>query len=217
MAFFIGDTAAKIIRFDERTWQSGFASRERSDALRKMSDETVKAAFTNLTMNPELRTVLALRFQPRRPAAAAASGSLATAVPCLFNVQTTAAEDQFPPKASEELKELFRARAAVWRSGTDCTEAVQTIRRILVGQLAASATKPLDKSGAHFAGVAARACIINKQFEGAKEMLELGFKFFQDEPELAYLSRLLEREAGGQGSGSLLTENAGRDTRHHPF
>ena len=199
LAFYIGTIASKIARFDERTWQSGFVSAEKRNALVKLSDESLRAAFTNSTINAELGRALASRLQPRRTNSPAASGGPASAIPCLFKVEMVPVEDQFPAKASDELKELFRARAALQRGDGDCAEPVQTIRRILVGQLAASAKRPLDKSGGHFAGVAARACMINRQFGLAKEMLSLGFKFFPDEPELGFLARLLEREAGGKG------------------
>ncbi len=199
LAFYIGAIASKIDRFDERTWQAGLASTEKRNTLINLSDESLRAAFTNSTMNAELQRLLIPRLQPRHSGQPAAGGGPTAGIPCLFRVETAPVEDQFPAKASDELKELFRARAAVQRGDRDCSEQVQTIRRILLGQLAAAAQKPLERSSAHFAGVAARACLSNKQYGLAKEMLELGFKFFPDEPELAYLARLLEREAGGRG------------------
>jgi len=194
LAFFIGAPATKIGRFDERTWQSGFASQEKRTALMNLSDDSLRAAFTNSTPNVELRAVINARLQPRHDRSTAESPR-ATAVPCLFQAATIPVEEQFPPKASDDLKQLFRSRATLQVEGPDWAEQVQTVRRILLAQVSMGATNSVGKIGAHFGGVAARTLIIHHELAAAKEMLNLGFQFFADEPELAYLERVLKRES----------------------
>ena len=192
LAFFIGAPATRITRFDERTWQSGFASPEKRTALMNLSDDSLRAAFTNSTPNAELRTIINSRLRPRHDMS---QTPVAAAVPCLFQPTTMPVEEQFPPKASNDLKQLYRSRAALQLQGADWAEQVQTVRRILLTQVSSGSTNSVGRIGAHFGGVAARVLMIHHEWAPAKEMLDLGFKFFPDEPELAYLARLWEREA----------------------
>jgi len=194
MAFYIGASAGKISRFDERTWQAPFISNEKRTALTNFSDASLRFAFTNATVNSELWDVIFARLQRKKDRPSVVS--LTTAVPCLFEVLTNTIEEPFPPKTSEDLKQLYRARATLQRAGEDWTEPVQTIRSILLAELAPGATNSVGKIGAHFAGVAARACIAHNELAKSKQMIDLGSRFVSDEPELAYLSRLLQREVG---------------------
>src|SRR6185503_16208588 len=84
LAFFIGTTASKIARFDERTWQSPFASQEKRTALLNLSDSSIRAAFSNSTMNVELRQAINRRLQGR-PSSASTRMSLGD-FPSLFDL-----------------------------------------------------------------------------------------------------------------------------------
>ena len=195
LAFFIGSVATRIMRFDERTWQSGFASEEKRNALMALGDGPLRAAFKDSTPNAELRGLIELRLQ-RKNGHPVAPIALADAVPCLFLPANMPKDEQFPEKASADLKQLYRSRAALQGQGADWAEQVQIVRRILLSQLSPGCTNSVGKIGAHFGGVVVRVAIIHKQYAVAKEMLDIGFKFFPEEPELAYLERLLAREAG---------------------
>jgi len=197
LAFFIGASATKITRFDERTWQTAFVSPEKRTTLMNFSDDLLRSAFTNYTPNGELNdAILARLHRPKdnRPLKITA----VSAVPCIFQLATMYSEEEFPAKASEDLKQLFRSRSALQKEGTDWSEQIQTVRRILLAQLAPGATNSVGHIGAHFSGVAARVSMVHKDFGVSKEMLNLGLKFFPADPELAYLSRLLERESKPQ-------------------
>ncbi len=191
MAFFIGTTATKIARFDERTWQSPLASREKQTALVNLSDSSIRAAFTNSTINLELREAINRRLQHGNGAPAPPHLALGD-FPSLFDLPA-APEKESAVKETTDLKELLRARAALQREREDWAEQVQIIRRILLAQIA-DTSKGVDRRTAHFAGVAARACMIHGQFDLAGELLVLGFRLLPNEPELAYLARVLERE-----------------------
>jgi spermidine synthase len=190
LAFFIGTTASKIARFDERTWQSPLASQEKRAALLSLSDSSIRAAFSNSTMNVELRQAINRRLQGRPPSASTRV-SLGD-FPSLFDMPVPI-EEKSQENETTDLKQLLRARASLQREGENWAEQVQTIRRILLAQLA-DTTKRLDPRTAHFAGVASRTCMVHGQLDLAGELLVLGFKFLPNEPELAYLARVLERE-----------------------
>lgn len=164
-----------------------------------LGDDMLRAAFKSPSINTELRQIVSTRLERAPGDPPAVQGDPVTAIPCLFQMATNAFREHFPPKTREELKQLYRARAALQREREDWADQVQTVRRILAAQLAPGTTNSIGKIGAHFAGVAARACMINKQFGLAKEMLALGFKYLPDEPELAYLARVLEHETGSKG------------------
>jgi len=194
MAFFVGITASKIARFDERTWQSSFASAEKRAALKNLNDETLQTAFETTSINLELRQAIKGRLHPTNAAP--------FYIPNLFQRGAFNAELS-PPKASEQLKELIRAAVKLQVEEDDCMPQVQIIRTNLLHELATAGDKPPEKSHANFAVVAARACIVSRQFDTARELLELGAKFGPAEPELAYLARLLERESSrSRGEGA---------------
>jgi len=115
MAFYIGASAGKISRFDERTWQAPFISNEKRTALTNFSDASLRFAFTNATVNSELWDAIFARLQRKKDRPSVVS--LTTAVPCLFEVLTNTIEEPFPPKTSEDLKQLYRARANLQRAG----------------------------------------------------------------------------------------------------
>jgi predicted membrane-bound spermidine synthase len=192
-AFFIGAAASRIERFDERTWQSPLAAPEKRMTLMNLGDDMLRAAFKNPSINTELRPLIASRLERAPGETLTIQTDPVTAVPCVFQMATNAFREHFSPKTSEELKQLYRARAALQREGTNWAEQVQIVRRILAAQLAPGATNSLGKIGAHFGGVAARACMAHGDLGLSEEMLNLGMKFMPDELELSYLSRVLQR------------------------
>jgi hypothetical protein len=194
LAFFIGANATRIMRFDERTWQSPLAAQDKRRTLAGLNNDTLRAAFTNSTINPELRLAIAHRLQ-HKPGEISRPPTLTMAdVPCLFDSRNGAGEAQFAENTSEDLKSLLSARAALQQDSEDWTGHVETIHRIVSAQLANAGGKPLDRRSSHFAGVAARACIVHHQFGLAGELLVMGLRIVPGEPELVYLARLLERE-----------------------
>jgi spermidine synthase len=195
LAFYIGATASKIARFDERTWQSTLASPEKRSALKNISNESLQAAFTNSTINAELRQVFAWRSKPDHSNTPRPASGLST-FPSLFDtVEPSAFEDHLPPNATQDLKDLLKARSALQYGRGNWLEQVQIIRGILIKQLSQAGIAP-ERYAAHFAAVAARRCIVERQWNLAGELLVLGFRILPNEPELAFLARLLDREQG---------------------
>jgi predicted membrane-bound spermidine synthase len=189
LAFFIGGTASKIARFDERTWQAPFASQEKRTALMNLTDSSLRGAFTNSTINPELLQAISRRLLQTKANPEPSLGDF----PSLFDPPISAEQEHSPTNATSDFKQLLRARSTLQRETGNWSEQVQIIHQILLARLA-DHSKPLDPRTAHFAGVASRACMVHGQFDLAGKLLVLGFKFLPNEPELAYLTRLLERE-----------------------
>jgi hypothetical protein len=63
LAFYIGANASRLMRFDERTWQSGFASPEKRAALANLDNHTLARIFANCSINPELQRTITDRLQ----------------------------------------------------------------------------------------------------------------------------------------------------------
>jgi predicted membrane-bound spermidine synthase len=192
LAFFIGATASSIARFDERTWQSSFASPEKRSVLSQLSDRSLQAVFEYSSINQELRQAISTRL----PGAHSVSG-VDPLVPCIFRPARDAADLQFPPSASDGLKELLRAQLGLQRDDPNWTEHVQTIRNTLPAVRAGKGPE-LHRAALRSVAAAIRASLVHRDFKGAKELLALGEEWGAEDAELGYLGRLCER-ATGQG------------------
>jgi hypothetical protein len=100
-----------------------------------------------------------------------------------------------PLEATKELRELLQAEEVLLRHAADWKEAVKKIQAILFSHRPAVESRPFSWSAPYFAAEATRACLANGEWEGAKELLALGFEFSANEPELEFLARILAREA----------------------
>ena len=193
VAFFIGDKAQRIMRFDERTWQSGFLSSERRQALGALEDPGLRGVFERSTVNRELWLVISERLKRGR-----ASEPAGPVIPSIFDPLGGNAESLTPPDASASLKKLVSARVALQKGEGDIAANATFIRNTLAAQLVATDTKSPQGTSAEYAAVAARACLLARQHKLAGDLILLGLKFQPENHELAYLSRLLEREGGKQ-------------------
>lgn len=83
-AFYLGSTAKRILLFDERTWQSEFAPREKQLALSGLSTEALLQVFAQPTINEELSQYLAARLIRER--SGSPNGPPADGMICLFRL-----------------------------------------------------------------------------------------------------------------------------------
>jgi spermidine synthase len=197
IAFFIGTKAQRIARFDERTWQSGFASEERRRILASLDDQVLRSVFERDTINRELWISVAERLKRSHLSATKTPKVSFMTSPSVFNASLGESESELPPDATEELKTLIAARVALQKGETNVIQNVEVIRNTLAKQLVAAGDKTPERSSANLAAIAARACILERQFKLANDLITLGMRFDQYDPELAFLSRMLERESGG--------------------
>jgi spermidine synthase len=194
LAFYIGTNARRIMRFDERTWQSALASPETSATSSKLDLKTLAAVFENASLNPDVQRGLKLRQECARNDIGKSQKVELVETPFIFDPAATHMADNLPADADANLKTLFHARD-VLRARTDAwSKQVQVIKTILLSELAANASAQPDSSHAQFAAEAARVCLNHREFELANEMIVLGTKFAPGEQEFPYLMRLAQNE-----------------------
>jgi hypothetical protein len=193
-AFFIGEMATRIARFDERTWQWTLAPNEKISALSKLDDNALRSAFKYETINAELWYAVAPRLQI--PAnGAVAQPQLTTRVPCVF-LPAAKLQYEIPSHAGEVFRNLMAARADLEQNTPGWRDQVQIVYDAL--KSVPTGTRPESEGSVVRAATAAvRASLSHHDFQLAKELLELGYARDPDEPELGYLQRILEREAAG--------------------
>jgi hypothetical protein len=191
LAFYIGANARRIMRFDERTWQSALASRETVATLSKLDLKTLAAGFENASVNPDIQRAIKLR-QERSSNAGNVPNSELSEMPLIFDSSRLA--DNLPADSDANLKSLFQARDVLRAKPDAWAEQVQLIRTILLAELGSNASGLPQQFHAHFAAEAARASLNHREFNLANELITLGAKFAPNEPEFPYLMRLCQQE-----------------------
>ncbi len=201
VAFFVGTKAIRIARFDERTWQAGFASPERRRALAGLDDQQLRDVFDHDSINPELRRIVADRLK-RNHVSMGRQKPVVFQAPCVFDPTAGNEQSMLPPNATEGVTKLVRARVALQNGGGDFKRSAEIVRNTLSAEIVAGGAKSLEKGSANFAAVAARAAILNGDYDLAGDFISLGLKFDATDPELAYLARLRERETQARNGTS---------------
>jgi spermidine synthase len=193
VAFFIGAKATGLLRYDERTWQSGFALEERRRALAGLDDRALRNIFSHDTINSDLWRIVVERLK-RNSVAVGKDNPIPLTTSCVFDPSLSQAGGLWSTNLSETLSNLVRARAELQNGEGDFKKNAQLLRSTLAAEIVANGAKTLEKGSANFAAVAARAAILHGEFELANDFLALGLKFDASDPEFAYLARLRERE-----------------------
>lgn len=194
LAFYIGTNARRIMRFDERTWQSALASPEKCAVCTKLDLTTLSAAFKNASLNPEVQRAIKLRQECASNNAGNSSNVEFTQTPFIFDPVARRMSDSLPADTDANLKALFHARDALRTQPDRWVEHVQIIRTILLSELAASISAQPEQFHAQFAAECARVALNHREFNLANEMILLGAKFAPAEPEFPYLMRLAQNE-----------------------
>jgi spermidine synthase len=194
LAFYIGANARRIMRFDERTWQSSLASAEKSATFSKFDLKTLGAIFESASLNPELQRAIKLRQECSSNDPGRSSNVELAQTPFIFDSVDSRMGDNLPANTDANLKTLFRARDAMRAQPDAWAEQVQIIRTILRSELVLNAAAQPQPFHAQFAAEAARASLNHREFNLANEMILLGAKFAPSEPEFPYLMRLVQQE-----------------------
>jgi predicted membrane-bound spermidine synthase len=190
-AFYLGVTASVLGQFDERMWQLEMAPAEKQSALARLDTAQLRRIFAGYwTINTNLHSYLVWRLRNENLPSAAVEPVDLRAVPCAFRpADSPAVRPAPPPGASEEIRQLLAALELLEPASKRKSEGVILIESLLRQRQAKS-----DWPASHFAAIAARASLASGDTSRARGLLELGLKTAPDDPQLHYLSRILERE-----------------------
>jgi spermidine synthase len=197
-AFYIGENAKRLFRYDERTWQMDLAPRDKVAALRDVAAQTLGDIFKVAeSANPELRSLIDLRSQN---AGNHLSTWQDTPLPCVFRPTNA---PPFKPRFSSDvdpmLQELIKATAAM-RAGPE----EESLRRRTASILDALPPTPANKTLAVDAASAAAAkSLAANDLKAAVYFLQLGAKFDAKADELQYLTRIIQRHPGSEPASEV--------------
>jgi predicted membrane-bound spermidine synthase len=193
-AFYIGRTARRLHRFDERTWQMGVASPEKNSRLAGLSEASLKAIFGGefKSVNPELQSYISLLYEGRLAANSESVGGGLT-LPCVFGGQSRAVLKP-PPAAATNLvaRQLFEAEVALQSDATQA-QALGQIENIL-DSTQTYREPQAGWSATYYAGLAVKASLRRGEAQRAKKILLRGLQLEPDSEVDQYLARILVRE-----------------------
>jgi hypothetical protein len=193
-AFYIGRTARRLHRFDERTWQMGVASPEKNSRLAGLSEAGLKAIFGGeyKSVNPELQSYISLLYEGRLAANSESVGGGLT-LPCVFGGQSRAVLKP-PPAAATNLvaRQLFEAEVALQSDATQA-QALGQIENIL-DSTQTYREPQAGWSATFYTGLAVKASLRRGEAQRAKKILLRGLQLEPDSEVDQYLARILVRE-----------------------
>jgi spermidine synthase len=184
---------AQLQSYDERTWQVGIAPLEKNEELAKLDFASLNPIFGKAygSGNPELQSYLDNCFAGR-------VGSMSFGnriMPCIFQTPGSKVVIYAPQsaKTNETSRQLYYAEAYLQSDPTNVMRSIDSIRKIL-DTLHTSKPEELDWSPSHYADLAIKASLRLGDTVAAKSILKLGLEIEPGSPQLAYLSRILNRE-----------------------
>ena len=177
-AFFVGATAQKFIRFDERTWQQGLLSNEKRAVLQSLSTEAIRHALGRGTVNRQLLTFVQADnslLSERMPVALGqyAQFSSETNRWTLLGI-------------SSEQQQLLSSGAPI-----NANEIQNLVHQYVASKPADNAM--VSRLRADFVASLARRCLTCGDRESTARLIKLGQELEPDHAELAYLSRVLNQ------------------------
>jgi spermidine synthase len=191
-AFYLGISASVLNQFDERTWQQEVAPPTKRAALAKLNGNHLRSVFGQYwTINTNLQTYLLWRLRHDAVAGSATEPIDLRALPCVFRPTNAPALPLIPPPgATPEVLQLIAAAALL--EDKDSTQRSQGVSEI--ESLLRKRSEGSDWSASHYAALAARIALANGNLEKTRQLVELGLRYVPDDPQLHYLTRILERE-----------------------
>lgn len=194
MAFFMGASAQRIMRFDERSWQSGLIPEERRRAFATLNDTALREVFERDTINRGLWLAITERLKRGRSYAPPGPTT-----PSVFDPLSGGLGSDPLPNTDAGVQTLVHALVGLQKGEGDIAANATLVRNTLAAQLVATGAKTPERNSIAYATVAARACLVAGLPQLAGDLLALGLKFDAASQELAYLARLLVRESRPSG------------------
>lgn len=185
-ALYVGRPVEKIFRFDERLWQADIAPPQKRAALSAISEETIKAAFSYSPPGThELHQYVQLRLQSGKSDVTVNSGS--EPIPCIFR-PLNAPLPELPPPATTDSGTILLHKGASLLTTTNMQAAVASIEEGLKAGTAKT------EVATHVAAGGVRASLRTRNYQSAKNILQLGLKVNPTSEALLHLARIMERE-----------------------
>ena len=185
MAFFMGQSAGDLFRFDERTEQFALAPEAKRAALAGLSNEAFGSIFAEFkTGNTELLGYAHWR-KGHGPTDAYDLKPVLGRLPASYPLHP-----EKPEGMSPEASRLLDCQITLLATPDHWREAVATIESTLVARVAADAGS-LDWTPGPYAALAARTRMANGDLGGAASTINLGLRLAPQDQQLAYLRTLL--------------------------
>jgi hypothetical protein len=206
-AFYLAIAAVNLDQFDERTWQQEMASPAKRLALASLTGADLRSVFGQFwTINTNLQTYLSWRLHQAASAETAPEPADVRSLPSAFRPLTT--PPALGPEAgaalgstNQEVNTLLAAAAFLDQNSADKARGI-----LLMEQLLRQRGQHSDWSAPYYAAMAARASVGLGDLERSRQLVELGLQAAPDDPQLLYLTRILQREQPGAPKLSVNTE-----------
>ena len=191
-AFYIGEMARDIFLYDERTFQSAFASPAKKKTLLLLPDPVLHPIFAEFsTSNELLARYLRWRAANVRNVQTHPVYDPEPFAPIIFRPpQSYPSQALIPAGASLIRSNLLQAEALILSRPAEALDAVGAIETALKSLPTKTALKSLDWSPAYFAALGAKTCWSQNQPDRAKAILRLGLDLAPLDRQLQYLDRL---------------------------
>ena len=192
-AFFIGASSSVLFAYDERTWQSDFASSEKFAVLRGMDDARLGKIFDHYnSVSQDVQKTI--NWRARLPLHPGDAGPFVDnhPLPSLFRPTNAApASVGVLPTDNEVTRALAAAEELLDLNSPDPARGIAMIESALEGQLKGSAPKIDPGVGAFYAALAARAAAHLGRKEQAAKLVLTGMAIAPANAQLFYISRVL--------------------------
>ncbi|MGZ8899864.1 MAG: fused MFS/spermidine synthase [Limisphaerales bacterium] len=190
IAFFRAEDATKLQSFDERTVQYPLAGKDKIATLRALPDQIVLNAFLFGTSNTDLRLYLSALLNRE-------SGGLARLDPLGHVIFRPA--DAYPEtpriatNTTPEFAECRTLEARILRDSSNWKEPAGRMEAVLTSLLERNELTPRDFRPSYYAAFLTRWAISNGDYPAAMRYLRIGLSFGQDQDQLLFLTRVLDR------------------------
>jgi predicted membrane-bound spermidine synthase len=190
-AFFIGQQANQLYHFDERTLQFPLADPAKVRVMRALPERVLLDAFSYYgSSNPDMK----MYHQHLVNVATGGAGRVDPMGMIVFRKQENYPETpEIRTNATPQFAELLKLEAAMVRDDSKVVPSGVRIIAILDQMLAEDFLKPPDFAPAYFAALVTRFAIGRGDYALALNALRRGFVFNVEDPQLQYLSRVLDR------------------------
>jgi predicted membrane-bound spermidine synthase len=179
-AFYVGKHATLLRNYDERTMQSALLSDAKRQMLSSIADAPLRAVFVEFaSVNPDLMQVLIARLNTN------SSPPLASRISSVFH-----SPSQRPMASSAEspVGQPLELVISQLREPQDRHAAVQRLKQLL------GENNQPGSTAAQYAARAAQETLSLGDYAATRALLDIGLSAYADDPQLNYLSRILERE-----------------------